>query len=33
MDDVTWLINAGEEFEKIEETRKWLLGIGKSTEL
>ena len=29
MDDVTWLINAGEEFEKIEETRRWLLGIGK----
>ena len=29
MDDVAWLINAGEEFEKIEETRRWLLGIGK----
>ena len=27
MDDVTWLIKAGEELEKIEETRKWLLGI------
>ena len=26
MEDVAWLIKAGEEFEKIEETRKWLLG-------
>ena len=27
MDNVTWLIKAGEELEKIEETRKWLLGM------
>ena len=31
MDDLTWLINAGEEFEKIEETRKWLIGREKRT--
>ena len=27
MDNVPWLIKAGEELEKIEETRKWLLGM------
>ena len=27
MENVTWLIKAGEGLEKIEETRKWLLGM------
>lgn len=27
IDNVAWLIKAGEGLEKIEETRKWLLGI------
>ena len=32
MNDLQWLTNAAEEFERIEDTRKWLLGNVKEEE-
>ena len=32
MNDLQWLTNAAEEFERIEETRNWLLGSRKKEE-
>ena len=32
MNDLQWLTNAAEEFERIEETRDWLLGSRKKEE-